>query len=98
MTTQTYTLRASIGAPPEAVYTALTDAAALRAWLTEHAEVALDHGVYEFWGRFTLEGERGRQRLLAFKAGGSASRGGWRAPGPRSRSRSTARTAVPCSR
>ncbi len=69
MTTQTYTLRASIGAPPEAVYTALTDAAALRAWLTEHAEVALDHGVYEFWGRFTLEGERGRQRLLAFEAG-----------------------------
>jgi uncharacterized protein YndB with AHSA1/START domain len=69
MTTATYTLRASIGAPPEAVYAALTDAAALRAWLAEHAEVALDQGKYEFWGRFTPEGERGRQRLLAFEPG-----------------------------
>jgi uncharacterized protein YndB with AHSA1/START domain len=69
MTTQTYTIRTPIGAPPEAVYAALTDAAALRAWLAEHAEVALDHGVYEFWGRFTPEGERGRQRLLAFEPG-----------------------------
>ena len=69
MTTQTYTLRASIGAPPEAVYAALTDSAALRAWLAEHAEVALDQGIYEFWGRFTPEGERGRQRPLAFEPG-----------------------------
>ena len=69
MTTQTYALRASIGAPPEAVYAALTDAAALRAWLAEHAEVALDQGIYEFWGRFTPEGERGRQRPLAFEPG-----------------------------
>jgi uncharacterized protein YndB with AHSA1/START domain len=69
MTTQTYTLRASIGALPEAVYAALTEAAALRAWLAEHAEVALDQGVYEFWGRFTPEGERGRQRPLAFEPG-----------------------------
>jgi uncharacterized protein YndB with AHSA1/START domain len=69
MTTQTYTLRASIGAPPEAVYAALADAAALRAWLAEHAEVALDRGVYQFWGRYTPEGERGRQRLLEFQPG-----------------------------
>ena len=69
MTTTTYTLRASVDAPPEAVYAALTDAAALRAWLAEHAEVALDQGIYEFWGRFTPEGERGRQRPLAFEPG-----------------------------
>jgi uncharacterized protein YndB with AHSA1/START domain len=69
MTTQNYTLRVPIGAPPETVYAALTDAAALRAWLAEHAEVSLDHGVFEFWGRFTPEGERGRQRLLAADPG-----------------------------
>jgi uncharacterized protein YndB with AHSA1/START domain len=69
MTTQTYTLRVLIGAPPEAVYAALTDAAALRAWLAEHAEVAMDSGIFEFWGRFTPEGERGRQRLLGAEPG-----------------------------
>lgn len=69
MTTQTYTLRASIGAPPEAVWAALTDAAALRSWLAEHAEVALGDGGYEFWGRYTPEGERGHQRLLSAEPG-----------------------------
>jgi uncharacterized protein YndB with AHSA1/START domain len=69
MTTQTYTLRVLIGAPPEAVYDALTDAAALRVWLAEHAEVSLDRGTFEFWGRFTPQGERGRQRLLAAEPG-----------------------------
>ena len=34
-------LQAVMPAPPEAVYAALTDAAALRVWLAEHAEVAL---------------------------------------------------------
>jgi len=65
----TYSLRASIGAPPEAVYAALTDAAALEAWLAEHADVSLDQGRFEFWGRFTPEGERGRQRLISFDPG-----------------------------
>jgi uncharacterized protein YndB with AHSA1/START domain len=69
MTTQTYTLRAPIGAPPETVYAALTDAAALRSWLAEDVEVALDRGIFEFWGRFTPEGERGRQRLLSAEPG-----------------------------
>jgi len=69
MTTTTYTLRTSIGAPPEAVYAALTDAAALEAWLAEHAEVSVDRGIFEFWGRFTPEGERGRQRLLGTEPG-----------------------------
>jgi uncharacterized protein YndB with AHSA1/START domain len=69
MPAQTYTLRAHIGAPPEAVYAALTDAVALRAWLAEHADVSVDDGVFEFWGRYTPEGERGRQRLLAAEPG-----------------------------
>ena len=67
--TVSYTLRVPIGAPPGTVYAALTDAAALRAWLAEHAEVSLDSKVFEFWGRYTPEGERGRQRLLAAEAG-----------------------------
>jgi len=69
MTTTTYTLRAFIGATPEAVYGALTDAAALEAWLAEHAKAAIDSGIFEFWGRFTPEGERGRQRLLVAEPG-----------------------------
>jgi uncharacterized protein YndB with AHSA1/START domain len=69
MTEQTYTLQVTIGAPPETVYTALTSPAALQRWLAEHAEVALEDGVFEFWGRYTLGGERGRQRLLSFEPG-----------------------------
>jgi uncharacterized protein YndB with AHSA1/START domain len=67
--TETYTLQVAIGAPPETVYAAFTSAAALQRWLAEHAEVALDDGVFEFWGRFTLDGERGRQRLTSFEPG-----------------------------
>jgi uncharacterized protein YndB with AHSA1/START domain len=50
-------------APPEAVYAALTDAAALRVWLAEHAEVALPDR-YEFWGRYTPDGAEPHQRVL----------------------------------
>jgi uncharacterized protein YndB with AHSA1/START domain len=74
MTEQTYTLQVTIGAPPEAVYTALTSPAALQRWLAERAEVALDSGVFEFWGRYTLGGERGRQALTP-----RWSAGNWRA-------------------
>jgi uncharacterized protein YndB with AHSA1/START domain len=69
MTEQTYTLEVAVGAPPEVVYAALTTPAALRTWLAEHAEVALDDGVFGFWGRYTPDGERGRQRLLSFQPG-----------------------------
>jgi uncharacterized protein YndB with AHSA1/START domain len=69
MTEQSYTLRVSIGASPEAVYAALTDAAAVRAWLAEHAEVSVGEQVFEFWGRYTPDGERGRQRLLSVEPG-----------------------------
>jgi len=56
-------LQAVVPAPPEAVYAALTDAAALRVWLAEHAEVALPYR-YEFWGRYTPDGAEPHQRLL----------------------------------
>jgi uncharacterized protein YndB with AHSA1/START domain len=47
------------------VYRALTDPAALRTWLAEHAEVSLPEGRFAFWGRSTPKGQPGRQRLLA---------------------------------
>jgi uncharacterized protein YndB with AHSA1/START domain len=55
--------RIRIAAPPRAVHRALTDPAALRVWLAEHVEVDLPDR-YEFWGRFTPNGEAPRQRLL----------------------------------
>ncbi|GIF45648.1 uncharacterized protein YndB with AHSA1/START domain [Asanoa ferruginea] len=51
-----------IAAPPGAVHRALTDPAALRVWLAEHAEVELPNR-YEFWGRFTPNGGAAHQRL-----------------------------------
>jgi uncharacterized protein YndB with AHSA1/START domain len=56
-------LRARAAAPIKDVRRALTDAAALRVWLAEHAEVDLPHR-YEFWGRHTPEGDAPHQRLL----------------------------------
>lgn len=55
---------ARLGAPPSTVYAALTDLSSLRTWLAEHADVSLPEHRFEFWGRHTPQGERGRQRLL----------------------------------
>jgi uncharacterized protein YndB with AHSA1/START domain len=59
-------VRVRARASVERVREALTRAEELRVWLAEHAEVELEQGVYEFWGRYTPEGERGRQKLLGF--------------------------------
>jgi len=56
-------LRAVVPAPPKTVYEALTDPAALRVWLAEHADVQLP-GKYEFWGRYTPDGAEPHQRVL----------------------------------
>jgi uncharacterized protein YndB with AHSA1/START domain len=56
-------LRAVVPAPPATVYAALTDPAALRTWLAEHADVDLP-GKYEFWGRYTPDGAEPHQRVL----------------------------------
>ena len=56
-------LSAVMPAPPDAVHAALTDAAALRVWLAEHAEVALPDR-YAFWGRYTPDGAEPHQRVL----------------------------------
>jgi uncharacterized protein YndB with AHSA1/START domain len=54
---------AVVPAPLAVTYQALTDPAALRVWLAEHAEVDLP-GRYEFWGRFTPDGAEPHQRVL----------------------------------
>jgi uncharacterized protein YndB with AHSA1/START domain len=56
-------LRAVVPAPPKTVYEALTDPAAMRVWLAEHADVELP-GKYEFWGRYTPDGAEPHQRVL----------------------------------
>ncbi|MGV9381402.1 SRPBCC domain-containing protein [Nonomuraea sp. NPDC003707] len=61
--TEPMTLRARIQAPVKDVRQALTDAAALRIWLAEHAEVELPDR-FGFWGRTTPEGDAPHQRLL----------------------------------
>jgi uncharacterized protein YndB with AHSA1/START domain len=56
-------LSAVLPAAPKAVYEALTDPAALRVWLAEHADVDLP-GKYQFWGRYTPDGAEPHQRVL----------------------------------
>lgn len=56
-------LRARTGAPLATVMNALTDAAALKVWLAEHAEVDLPH-TFAFWGRYTPDGDAPHQRVL----------------------------------
>ncbi|WP_280335661.1 SRPBCC family protein [Nocardia wallacei] len=55
---------ARIAAGPGEIYRALTDPAALRVWLAEHAEVSLPDHRFEFWGRYTPQGVPGRQHLV----------------------------------
>jgi uncharacterized protein YndB with AHSA1/START domain len=63
MTEPDLLLRAVVPASPKVTYEALTDPAALRVWLAEHADVELP-GKYEFWGRFTPDGAQPHQRVL----------------------------------
>ncbi len=58
-----------IDSPPESVHRALTEPDAMTEWLTEHAEVSLPDGRYEFWGRYTPAGDRPRQRLIQVEPG-----------------------------
>ena len=56
-------LRAVVPAPMKVTYEAVTDPAALRAWLSEHAEVDLP-GTYAFWGRSVPDGAEPHQRVV----------------------------------
>jgi uncharacterized protein YndB with AHSA1/START domain len=57
-------LAAHLSAPPPQVFSALTDPAALRVWLAEHAEVSLPDKRYAFWGKYTPQGSTAAQELL----------------------------------
>lgn len=57
------TVSVRLAAPAQRVWRALTDPAQLRVWFAEHAEVDLPHR-YEFWGRYTPDGDAPHQRLL----------------------------------
>lgn len=61
--TEPMSLRIRVAAPIKEVRHALTDAEALCTWLAEHADVELPHR-YEFWGRYTPEGDAPHQRLI----------------------------------
>ncbi|GAB3437178.1 SRPBCC family protein [Flindersiella endophytica] len=69
MTSDTFRLRAFLAASPERVFHALTDPNGLRSWLAEHAEVSLPDKQFSFWGRYTPNGDAGRQRLLDAEPG-----------------------------
>lgn len=61
-----------IAAPMRDVYEALTEAPRLEEWFCEHADVALEEGRFDFWGRFTPgtpDRDGGRHPVLAFEPG-----------------------------
>ncbi|MEV0677531.1 SRPBCC domain-containing protein [Actinosynnema sp. NPDC050436] len=59
---ETVTVRARVAAPVSRVRQALTSADELGTWLAEHVAVDLPER-YEFWGRYTPEGDAPHQRL-----------------------------------
>ncbi|TQS17505.1 SRPBCC family protein [Microbispora hainanensis] len=61
--TEPMIVRVRLAAPVKEVRHALTDAAAMRVWLAEHAESDLP-GRYAFWGRRAPEGDAPHQRPL----------------------------------
>src|SRR5688500_14332167 len=56
-----------IGAPVQDVWEALTTPSLLEQWFCEHADVDLDAGRYDFWGRYTPDvpsREEGRHPII----------------------------------
>jgi len=66
--TDSLRLRVRIEADPQTVFKALTDADELTEWFAESAEVDLEAGRYEFWGRYAPSGDRPRQTLTGYDA------------------------------
>ena len=62
-------LRVRIDADPDTVFKALTDSDELSEWFAESAEVSLDEGRYEFWGRYAPQGDKARQTLTGHEPG-----------------------------
>jgi uncharacterized protein YndB with AHSA1/START domain len=61
--TDTMTMRARVAAPRDTVWRALSDPAELQVWFAEHARADLPRQ-FEFWGRYTPEGDAPHQTLL----------------------------------
>jgi uncharacterized protein YndB with AHSA1/START domain len=61
---ETIILRHQLNAAPERVFDALTTTSALETWLAECADADVEQGRFQFWGRFTPEGDQARQELL----------------------------------
>jgi uncharacterized protein YndB with AHSA1/START domain len=67
MTQQLTEIEIDVSAQPAVVWGALTTTDHLERWFCEHADVALDEGRYDFWGRYTplVPGrEQGRHEVL----------------------------------
>ena len=62
MSNEPMIVKARAAAPLDRVWRALTDAGELQVWLAEFAAVELPHK-FEFWGRFTPEGDAPHQKL-----------------------------------
>jgi uncharacterized protein YndB with AHSA1/START domain len=69
VTAESLRLRVRIDADPETVFKALTDGDELTEWFAESAEVDLAQSRYEFWGRYTPQGDRPRQTLTGHEPG-----------------------------
>ncbi|HUG13379.1 MAG TPA: SRPBCC domain-containing protein [Thermomicrobiales bacterium] len=62
----------TIDATPEDVFRALTESDQLNEWFSEHSDIALDDGRYDFWGRHTVgapEREEGRHTIETLEHG-----------------------------
>lgn len=73
----------TIKAETSRVWTALTDSAELRQWLCEDADVDIDAGRYDFWGRYTIANpnrDEGRHKIIDHEPG-RAIRFDWRLRG-----------------
>lgn len=70
--TETYELEIDIDAPRARVWRAMTDPKEVTAWFAEHADISLDEGRYDVWGRF-VQGNpsrgAGRGRILDVEVG-----------------------------
>jgi uncharacterized protein YndB with AHSA1/START domain len=51
--TDEHTIEIYLDATPERVWRAVTDSKELAGWFCEHADVDLEQGRYDFWGRYT---------------------------------------------
>jgi uncharacterized protein YndB with AHSA1/START domain len=71
VTADSLRLQVRTDADPDTVFKALTDGDELAEWFAESAQVDLAQSRYEFWGRYTPQGDRPRQTLTGHEPGRS---------------------------